>query len=226
MLSIREIFEEFDKIGCCSFSTVDEQGMPHSRIAHFVTADDEGLYFSTMTVKPFYRQLKAGGYLSVSGERTEGKCEWDENRMPHFMPGTTMRVTGRVRELSLEELQAKAAGSREFNVIAYDTKKYPATVAFVLYRGHGEKYCYDFDCMHMDHKLQRERFAFGGDTFVEPGLVIDGDACIGCGSCERACTFKAIVPGKPYSILGERCDECGSCYLACPVKAISPRGVA
>ncbi|MGI6033086.1 MAG: 4Fe-4S binding protein [Coriobacteriales bacterium] len=223
MLGIRDVFEEFNKIGCCSFSTVDEDGVPHSRIAHFFAADDEGIYLRTMTVKPFYRQLKASGRVSVCGEATEGKCEWDEDKMPHFMPGTMMRVTGQVRELSLEEVQAKAAGNPEFNVAVYDIKKYPATVVFVMYRGHGERYCYDFNCVHMDHKLQRERFAFGGDTFVEPGLVIS-DECIGCGSCEEACTFKAIVPGEPYRIDGTRCDECGNCYLVCPVKAIAPRG--
>ena len=65
MLSIREIYEKFDEIGCCAFTTVDDAGAPVSRIAHFFAADDDGLYLRTMTVKPFYHQMKANGLLAV-----------------------------------------------------------------------------------------------------------------------------------------------------------------
>jgi ferredoxin len=226
MLSIHDVFDEFEKVGCCTFATVDEDGVPHSRIAHFVACDDEGLYLTTMTVKPYYRQLTGAGLLAVSGEYNEGDVEWNEDHMPHFHPGVMMRVTGQVRQLTPEEVEQKASANTGFKLVVHDIKKYPATVALVMYRGHGERYSYDFNCVHMDHKLQRERFAFGGDTFVEPGLVIT-DACIGCGACMRACTFKAIVagekPGERYTIRGERCDECGNCYLACPVSAIKTR---
>ena len=120
MLTIQDVYEKFEEIGCCSFATLDGQGGVDSRIAHFFAWDEEGLYLRTMAVKPFYRQLVEGGKLSVSGEKTEGPCVWDEDNMPHFQPGYMMRVSGDVRELTDEEVAAKAAASPLFNVAVYD----------------------------------------------------------------------------------------------------------
>lgn len=225
MLSIQEVYEKFEEIGCCAFVTLDGRGGVDSRIAHFFAWDEEGLYLRTMAVKPFYRQLKEGGKLSVCGEKTEGPCVWDEDSMPHFQPGTMMRVSGSVRELTSEEVAAKAAENPQFAVMTYDTNKYPEMRAFVLERAWGELYDYDFNCVHMDHKVQRERFAWGGAAFVEPGLTIT-DACIACGKCAEVCTHKAIVEGDPYRIRGERCDECGNCYHVCPSGAVVSKGIA
>ncbi len=224
MLSIKEIYDRFDQIGCCSFATLDGKGGVSSRIAHFFAYDDEGLYLRTMTVKPFYRQLKEGGKLAVSGECTEARVEHDENNLPKFKPGIQMRIEGEVRELTYEEVQAKAAHDRNFNVAVFDMNKYPETHVFVLHRAHGELYDYDYGMVARDHKLYRERFAFGGDAFEAPGLSITDD-CIACGACAEACTFKAIVPGETYSIRGERCDECGNCFHACPAGAVQGKGV-
>ena len=103
MLSIAEVYELFDKVGCCSFATLDGKGGVDSRIAHFFAHDENGLYLRTMTGKPFYRQMIEGGKLSVCGEVTAAPCEWDEDNMPHFQPGYMVRVSGDVRELSAEE---------------------------------------------------------------------------------------------------------------------------
>lgn len=224
MLSIEEVYKEFEEIGCCAFATKDADGNVDSRIAHFFAWDEEGLYLRTMAVKPFYRQLVEGGKLAVSAEKTEGPCVWDEDNMPHFQPGRMMRVSGDVRELTDEEVATKAATNPLFNVAVYDINKYPETHVLVLHRAWGERYDYDFNCVHMDHKIQRERFAWGGATFPDPGLMITND-CIACGSCAGVCTHKAIVPGEPYSIRGERCDECGNCYHICPAGAIVSKGV-
>lgn len=224
MKTIQEVYELFNKVGCCSFATLDGNGGVDSRIAHFFAYDDDGLYLRTMRVKPFYRQLKEGGMLSVSAELTAEHCTWDDDNMPHFQPGYMVRVSGSVRELTQDEVDAKAAENPMFNVAIYDINKYPETVVFVLERFHGEYYDYDFNMVHRDHKIERERFAFGGDTFVKPGLTIDPDRCIACGSCADACTHKAIVPGDSYSIMGNRCDECGNCFHACPVGAVIQKG--
>lgn len=226
MKTMQEVYELFNEVGCCSFATLDGRGGVDSRIAHFFAYDDEGLYLRTMTVKPFYRQLKEGGHLSVSAEKTAEHCTWDEDNLPHFQPGYMVRVSGEVRELSREEVDAKAAANPLFNVAVYDINKYPETVVFVLHRFHGEYYDYDFNMVHRDHKILRERFAFGGDAFEAPGLSIDPERCIACGACAGACTHKAIVPGGAYAIRGERCDECGNCYHVCPAGAVMGKGCA
>ena len=123
----------------------------------------------------------------------------------------------------MEEVEEKAAHNRDFNVAVYDIKKYPATRIFLIYRAKGE--CYDFDYAkeHRDHKLERERFSYGGMEVEPAGLTIT-EQCIGCGKCQSVCSFDAIVPGTPYRILGNRCDECGNCYVNCPVGAITSKG--
>lgn len=224
MMTLEEIYQKFEQIGCCSFSTIDGSGAPVSRIAHFLAVDEEGLYFSTMRVKPFYRQLKKQGTLSVCGDSTGGAVQLDKDLLPRFQPGFTMRVSGRVRELDAKTVIGKSKTNSQFSGLVYDFDAYPETVGFIMYQGHGECYDYDFERERRDHKLERERFAFGGDTFVEPGLFID-ENCISCGCCYSVCTFDAITPGEPYHINGSRCDECGNCYHVCPGNAIRIRGI-
>jgi len=50
---------------------------------------------------------------------------------------------------------------------------------------------------------------------------VDMDACTGCGRCQRACQYNAIVliKSKPL-VLPELCHSCGGCYLACSDRAI------
>ncbi len=222
--TVEDIFEMFKKIGCCSFATLDSHGGVDSRIAHFFAWDEDGLYLRTMNVKPFYKQLSEGKSVSVCGEITDGPCIWDEDNMPHFQPGRMVRVTGKVRELTQQEVDKKAANNPFFNVAIYDIKKYPQTVVFVLYKGHAELYDYDFNMVNRDHKLLRKRISFGGDKVDCAGLSIDPDRCQACGACVSVCTHKAIVAGDIYSILGERCDECGNCYHSCPFGAVIPKG--
>lgn len=63
-MDIKDIFEKDDKIGCCTFATINGD-YPETRIAHFLAYDKEGLYFMTMTTKPFYKQLKQTGGKSA-----------------------------------------------------------------------------------------------------------------------------------------------------------------
>ncbi len=224
MLSIKEVYDLFDAVGCCSFATLDGNGGVDSRIAHFFAWDEEGLYLRTMTGKPFFRQMMEGGHLSVCGERTEALCQWDDDNMPHFQPGYMVRVSGQVRLLTQAEVDAKAAANPQFNVAIYDINKYPETVVLVLQSAWGELYDYDFNKVHRDHKILRERFAWGGAEFAAPGFHITDD-CIGCGACAEACTHAAIVAGEPYVILGERCDECGNCHHVCPTGAVVEKGL-
>lgn len=220
-MKIDEIYDRCDKIGSLSFSTWTGSEV-ETRIAMFFAYDDEGIYFRTMSSKPFYKQIVQFGKLAVCGMYPQTQVDYDENRMPFFNPGYTIRLTGDVRELSLTEVEKKAETDQNFNVAVYDIKKYPETRVFVLYKAYGEVYDFDYGMRTRDHKLLRTAFAFGGADSRPAGLRIN-ESCTGCGACEQVCTFKAITAGTPYRITGERCEECGNCYGVCPVNAIELR---
>lgn len=222
MLSIKEVFEKFEELHSYSFTTISSDGYPEIRIAHFLTYDTDGLYFQTMNVKPFYKQLKEQKKLAACALVAEdGKATHDTDGLSYFPPGYYIRATGDVREVSLSELEKKAEkDENKFRPLLLDINRYPTMTTFVLYKFRGEVYDYDFEKKYRSHKILRERFSFNNMNYLEPGFFINKDKCIACGTCEKVCTFDAIVKGEKYSINGSRCDECGSCYTACPTNAI------
>ena len=71
---------------------------------------------------------------------------------------------------------------------------------------------------------------------ITSGLIaeVDSDLCIGCGTCEEACSYNAIeliqvmkefeevsLPIKKSSVNSGLCKGCGTCAVNCPVGAIS-----
>ncbi|WP_273525406.1 4Fe-4S binding protein [Mailhella massiliensis] len=221
-MTIEEIYRRFDRIGSCVFATVNGD-TPETRVAHFLACDEEGLYFMTMTTKPFYRQLKEGGRVSVCALSASPEIRQTEEGLLEMEPGYFIRVTGDVREVSMEEIRAK--NNPAFAYCIEDQQRYPAMTAFVLYRAWGEIFDYDFDMKKRDHKLERERFCFGGHRVEEPGLVIT-ESCTGCGRCMKVCTFKAVRrEGNRFVIDGSRCDECGDCWVHCPAGAVRHKGL-
>lgn len=220
-MTIEQIFHLFDKIGCCTFATIDGD-YPETRIAHFLTHDSEGIYFMTSKVKPFYRQLKETGKVSVCGLHAKSEVATTEKGDLVFDAGYFIRLSGDVKEVSMEEIQKKNDSS--FAYCIEDQKRYPAMTTFVVYRAKGEVYDYDFDKIHRDHKLERERFTFGDLPVIPAGLSIT-NRCVGCGRCSKVCSFDAIIKdGNRYRINGRRCDECGNCFTVCPAHAIVSKG--
>ena len=222
-MTIKEIYEKFEKIGCLSFTTVDEAGVPESRIAHLRAYDDEGIYFMTMFTKDFYMSMKKTGKLSICGLYAKTQVEHDENGMPVFDGGYAIRMSGNVKEVPMEEVKAK--NNPIFELCIKDQEQYQAMVVFCITDGYGDVFDYDFEKINRENKLQREYFSFGGAKEKKKGLHINQEKCISCGVCKKKCSFLAIKENEnTYTIDPYRCDECGDCYLNCPVKAISYRG--
>jgi ferredoxin len=222
-MEIKDVFNSFEKLHSYSFSTIDD-GYPEIRVAHFLTYDEDGLYFQTMRVKPFYKQLIDSKKVAVCALiADDGETVHDEEGLSYFPPGYYVRVSGDVKPVSLEELKVKAQNEpSKFNPLLKDIERYPMMTTFVLHSFKGELYDYDFEKTNRDHKLERQRFAFNGESYIQSGFNINKDTCIACGTCYKACTFDSIIKGdKYYSINPSRCDECGSCYSVCPVNAIT-----
>ncbi len=220
-MTIKEIYDYADKIGVLIFSTI-HNGEVQSRAAHFNGYDDEGIYFRTMGNKPYGRQLKETLKVTVSGICGGGIENHDDvGAIPEFQPGFVFRLIGDLRYMPPEEITEKAKTNKYLEVAARDIDMYPAMANgnYVIHRGRGEIFDYDFETKVRDHKVLRTRFAFGGAK-VNPAGVRISDACVSCGICKKVCSFKAIEEGRPYKVISERCDDCGSCMLACPKNAI------
>lgn len=220
-MDIASVFYRFEEIGVCVFSTIDGD-FPETRIAHFIAYDNEGLYFMTMNCKPFYKQLKETGKVSVLGLKAATQVKMTADRNLIFDPGYFIRITGEAKEVPIEEIREKHNPMFDYGL--EDVERYPNMVFFVINKYKGEIYDYDFDKIHRNHKLERERFSFGNMAYLESGFII-ADSCIGCGKCEMVCTFDAISikENGQRLILGNRCDECGNCMNACPADAIRSR---
>lgn len=218
-MNIKEIYGKFDKIGAFTFATI-ENGRPRTRIAHLFAYDDDGLYFRTMTTKPFYVQLKKSGKIALAGMYPNSAVTHNEKGMPEWVPGYTINLTGDAREISFESLKQKAAVEQMFELGVKDIERYPAMTTFCIYRGFGEVYDFDFEMKDRPHKLLRTPFGYGGIENPFRGIRIT-EECIGCGECFERCTFKAICLEEDiYRIDNSKCDVCGDCTTVCPVEAI------
>ena len=218
-MDIAEIYEKFDQIGCLTFATIDKD-TPQTRIAHLFAYDHEGLYFRTMITKAFYDQLKKTEKVSVCGMFLKTSVSHDEQGMPYFEPGYTIRATGDIKEISFATLKEKAAANEMFMFGVKDIERYPAMTTFCLYRAWGEVFDFDFEMEHRNHKLLRTGFSYGGKSIPFRGVRITED-CVACGECQERCSFKAISQHNEQCIIDHtKCDVCGDCYTICPNNAV------
>ncbi len=53
-------------------------------------------------------------------------------------------------------------------------------------------------------------------------IVVDGDACTGCGACVERCHFRALsLPEEVCAVDYDRCLGCGACARVCAVDALA-----
>ncbi|SHI00863.1 4Fe-4S binding protein [Clostridium grantii] len=195
---MKKAFEMLKEIKSVVIST-SENGTPHSRIID-IMSNDHGLYFITLKVKPFYNQLKNNNKIAITAMNKDY---------------AQVRIQGEITELSASEIEKVFENKKSLQELFPDKNSYNITSLFHVSKGKGEI----FDLSGKEVKMKRERFAFGGETVNEAGLIIT-DKCIACGKCKPLCPFNAIEAGDKYSIIPKFCDECGTCYNVCPVNAI------
>ena len=195
-MELKTLYVYIEKIGVMTFSTV-YWGEVHSRSAHFNGFDEGGLYFRTMSNKPYARQLLETGKLTVCG--ISDSRVWYEDASPFFPMSFTLRLIGNVRRVEPEVIIEKARTNLLLETAARDIERYPAMADgnFVMYRAKGEIFDVDFARKTREHKVIRTRFAFGGAIFNPAGIRIT-NACTECGECIEVCSFKAIEEGTPY----------------------------
>ncbi len=63
-------------------------------------------------------------------------------------------------------------------------------------------------------RLETHDFTGGSLAIIDPLL------CQGCGDCERACRFDAILHGQVYRVDPIACEGCAACVYQCPEEAI------
>ena len=216
-MNVKDIYEKFNNIGSVTFATIDN-GYPETRIAHFFAYDDLGLYFRTMTTKPFYHQLKTTKKVSVCGLSSSTEVEHTEDEYV-FEPGYSIRITGDIEEVDTDYIKEQSLTNNDFLLGYKDIVKYPALRAFRLTKGKGEIFDFDFEHQYRDHKLLRTPFTLNEFSTPKRGLVIN-DNCVNCGLCIKACSFKAIYKEDHYLIDQSKCDACGDCTLVCHFDAI------
>ena len=195
-----------EEIHSAVFATVDEDGLPVTRVIDIMLADENSLYFITAKGKEFYRQLMNRRYVAVSG-MTGGEGS---------MQKKAVSVRGRVANMG------KCLLDQVFAENPYMAEIYPtresrrALVVFRLCEGWGEY----FDLSAKP--IIRRSFRLGaGDGQAEPqeGYHITED-CDGCGLCLSQCPQNCIDGSRtPFKIQAEHCLHCGNCVEICPQKA-------
>lgn len=184
-------------------ATVDENGLPSTRVIDMMLYDDNGIYFLTAKGKVFYQQLMNKAYVSLSGMTTgEGT-----------MNKKAISLSGAVRSIGEEKLDEIFEQSPYMADIYPSPESRKALEVFCLYKGQGDF----FDLS--TQPLTRGSFSIGGQVQTNYGYYITDD-CTNCGRCIKVCPPPCIIESAPYKIIQEHCLHCGNCKAVCPEDAV------
>lgn len=195
-----------DEIHTVVFATIDEEGLPDTRVIDIMLFDSEGLYFITAKGKRFYEQLIKTRYVSLSGFK--GK---------DTLSAVAVSIKGKAEDIGNGLLD------RVFEENTYMSEIYPtadsrkALTVFKIYKGVGEY----FDLSKKP--VERYGFSFGNEESVFYGYYINKN-CISCGKCITVCPQSCIDINKDCAVIRQKnCLHCGNCIDICPVGAVERR---
>ncbi len=202
-MNAQDCLQMLREIKDVSFATVDENGMPHSRIIDVMIVEENRLVFCTGRGKDFYRQLTVHPQVAISGLNRNWQM---------------IRLTGAVKKLT----EQKKWIDRIFEENPSMNDVYPGESRYILDPFAIESGNLEFFDLSTN-PIYRQSFSFGESSLPEKGFRIT-ERCIGCGKCRRNCPQQSIDAGKPFVIRQENCLHCGLCFENCPVQAIVRRG--
>lgn len=200
------------------FATVDERGLPHTRVIDIMLVDDDSLYFITAKGKAFYEELKKQKFAAVSG-MTGG----EGGDIAHAtMEKKSISIRGSVTEIGADRIGEVFEKNPYMAEIYPDESSRMALTVFRLTDGEGEF----FDLSTKPVTRASFRLGKGLDGKAEPpehGYFIT-DRCRGCKFCYSKCPQKCIdITQKPLVIRQENCLHCGNCMAVCPFGAVEKR---
>ena len=187
-------------------ATIDDNGLPQTRVIDIMLVDDNSVYFITAKGKEFYHQLMKQEYVSISG-MSGGKGSLNKK---------SISLRGKVKNIGQNLLD------KVFEENPYMAQIYPqresrsALEVFRLYEGQGEY----FDLS--TKPINRASFVIGKSNIEDSGYTIN-DKCTACGLCISKCPTNCIQSGEKYKINKNNCLHCGNCYEVCPYDAIDKK---
>lgn len=195
-----------DDIHSVVFATINEFGLPETRVIDIMLCDENGLYFITARAKNFYKQLINNKYVSLTGFKGNSSIK-----------SIAVSICGNAKEIGTELLAEIFEKNSYMNTIYPTIESRTALTVFQIYKGTGEYFNLS------KRPIERYSFSFGDAELTWHGYFIN-DKCIHCFQCLSACPQSCIdINEKSAYIRQENCLHCGNCMNVCPANAIERR---
>lgn len=206
-MDINSVFKFLrDDIHSVVFATINEFGLPETRVIDIMLCDENGLYFITARGKNFYKQLINNKYVSLTGFKGNSSIK-----------SIAVSICGNAKEIGTELLAEIFEKNLYMNSIYPTSKSRAALTVFQVYKGIGEY----FDLSKST--IERYSFSFGDAELTWHGYYIN-EKCIHCFHCLSVCPQSCIdINEKSAYIRQENCLHCGNCMDVCPANAIERR---
>lgn len=188
------------------FATINEFGLPETRVIDVMLYDKNGLYFITARGKNFYKQLINNKNISLTGFKGNSTIS-----------SIAVSVQGNVKDIGSELLNEVFEKNPYMNTIYPTIESKTALTVFQIYKGTGEYFNLS------KHPIERYSFSFGDAKLTWHGYYIN-EKCIHCFRCLSVCPQSCIdINEKSAYIRQENCLHCGNCMDVCPANAIERR---